>query len=72
MRELDLLLERFLASGLNSLQDQDLAPLERLLEQPDQDVLAWLTGATMPADAEARRIVDILRLAIEPQKHADE
>ncbi len=72
MRELDLLLEKFLASGLDSLQDRDLGGLERLLEQPDQDILAWLTGATRPADAEARRIVDLLRLTVEPRQHTDE
>ena len=72
MRELDLLLEKFLATGLKALEDQDLDRLERLLEQPDQDILAWLTGAARPADAEVLRIVEIVRLATGPQKHADE
>ncbi|GMQ76491.1 MAG: hypothetical protein BMS9Abin01_1771 [Gammaproteobacteria bacterium] len=61
MRELDLLLEIFLATGLQSLEYDDLVRLEKLLEQPDQDILVWLTGDPMPDDAEIRRIVDILR-----------
>ena len=61
MRELDLLLEKFLASGLQSLGNDDLDCLEKLLAQPDQDILAWLTAEPKPDDREIRRIVAILR-----------
>jgi antitoxin CptB len=61
MRELDLLLEKFLASGLQSLESDDLDCLEKLLAQPDQDILAWLTAEPKPDDREIRRIVAILR-----------
>lgn len=61
MRELDLLLEKFLATGLQSLEDDDLDRVEKLLVQPDQDILAWLTGDPKPDDADIRRIVEILR-----------
>ncbi len=61
MRELDLLLEKFLASGLQSLENGDLDCLEKLLAQPDQDILAWLTAEPKPDDREIRRIVAILR-----------
>ena len=60
MRELDLLFERFLARNFDALDDGQLQALERLLAEPDQDILAWLSqGATAP-DAH-RDIVDILR-----------
>ena len=61
MRELDLLLERFLATGLQSLGVVDLDRLEKLLAQPDQDILAWLTAEPKADDADIRRIVAILR-----------
>ena len=61
MRELDLLLEKFLATGLQSLEDDDLDRLEKLLEQPDQDILAWLTAEPKPDNADIRRIVELLR-----------
>ena len=64
MRELDLLLEKFLAAGLESLGDQDLERLENLLMQPDQDILAWLMRAREPEDTDIRRIVTILRSRI--------
>lgn len=61
MRELDLLLGKFLATGLQSLGNDDLRCLEKLLAQPDQDILAWLTAEPKPDDMEIRRIVAILR-----------
>lgn len=66
MRELDLLLQKFLASGLRSLGEDDLDRLERLLLEPDQDILAWLSRAGEPDDADMRAIVDIVRGQIEP------
>jgi antitoxin CptB len=72
MRELDLLLERFLLSGLTSLGDDDLDRLEDLLVQPDQDILAWLTSAAKPEDAETRHIVTTLRSRIFSCPNADD
>ena len=71
MRELDLLFEKFLLSGLTSLSNDDLDSLEQLLGQADQDILAWLTGATEPDDSEFCRIVTILRSKIDSQSNAD-
>jgi antitoxin CptB len=65
MRELDLLLETFLAAGLDSLDDSELDSLERLLEQPDQDILAWLTGEPPPKDAALGDIVAIAQERID-------
>ncbi len=48
MRELDLLLEKFLASDFDSLGEMELAALELLLNEPDQDILAWLTASREP------------------------
>jgi succinate dehydrogenase flavin-adding protein (antitoxin of CptAB toxin-antitoxin module) len=71
MRELDLLFEKFLLSGLTSLSNDDLDSLEQLLGQADQDILAWLTSATEPDDSEFCRIVTILRSKIDSQSNAD-
>jgi antitoxin CptB len=72
MRELDLLLQRFLVVGLASLEDDDLNRLEDLLVEPDQDILAWLTGAAEPDDADVRRIVEILRNRIHSRPSDDD
>lgn len=72
MRELDLLFERFLATGLDSLADADLDALETLLDQPDQDILAWLTGDPAPHEPGLRRIVAIARDRIGSEEHENE
>ena len=74
MRELDLLLEKFLATGLESLEHEDVDRLEALLTNPDQDILAWLSDASVPEDPELGRIVSLLRNRIESvsRRHTDE
>ncbi len=43
-REMDLLLGRFADAYIATLDDDGLAALEALLEVPDADLFAWLTG----------------------------
>ncbi len=44
MRELDLLIGRFAESRLASLTPDEMDQFEMLLDAPDPDMLAWLTG----------------------------
>jgi antitoxin CptB len=50
MRETDLLLGRFADAYIATLDDEELAAFEALLEVPDDELLAWLTGRA-PVDA---------------------
>jgi antitoxin CptB len=43
-REMDLLLGRFADAHIASLGDQDLADFEALMQVPDDDLFAWITG----------------------------
>jgi antitoxin CptB len=53
MREMDLIMGRFADSALAGLSDAELADFERLIELPDRDLLAWVTGeANVPADVD--------------------
>ena len=50
MREMDIILGKFADALLPTLDDVELAEFERLMEEPDRDVLMWLTGeAPTPA-----------------------
>ena len=60
MKELDVLLERFVRRGLDRLDKGELEALERLLEQPDQDILEWLTSTTTPPP-DLRTVVVLVR-----------
>jgi len=44
-RELDLILGRFADTHIANLDDHDLADFEALMEVPDPEVYAWITGA---------------------------
>jgi antitoxin CptB len=50
-REMDLLLGRFADAEIASLTDDEMAELERLIEIPDPDLYAALTGdKPLPAE----------------------
>jgi len=61
VRELDLLFGRYLSDGFERLPDTELAVFERLLEQPDLDLLEWLTGKSQAADDELRALCAHIR-----------
>src|SRR5205807_2049357 len=51
MREMDLILGRFADAALEQLTEAELAEFERLIDVPDRQLLAWVTGeAITPAD----------------------
>jgi len=50
-REMDLILGRFADAEIADLSDSDMAELERLIELPDPDLYAALTG-DKPLDPE--------------------
>lgn len=45
MREVDLLLGRYADAHVGDMSAADLARLEALLDIPDADLYAWLTGS---------------------------
>lgn len=47
-REMDLILGRFADAEIATLADDELAELEQLLEIPDQDFYAAVTGSQPP------------------------
>ncbi len=61
MKELDVLLERFASRAFDRLDDGELDELERLLGQPDQDILEWIASATTTPPSGMRRIVALIR-----------
>ena len=62
MKELDVLLERFVRRALDGLDDGDLEALEHLLEQPDPDILEWIVSSTAHAPHGMQCIVALIRL----------
>jgi antitoxin CptB len=50
MREMDLVMGRFADANLPAMSEPELDEFERLLDAPDPELLAWITGeAPVPA-----------------------
>lgn len=64
IRELDLLLWRFLEHGYDWLSHEDKRIFEYLLDQNDPDLLAWLMGNSDPLEENARRLVADIRATV--------
>lgn len=63
MKELDELLARFLEQGYEAAPPAARAAFERLLEAPDPELYALLTGRRDPADPELADVVARIRYA---------
>jgi len=51
MRETDLILGRFADFAIAQMSDAELTQFEQLMEVPDRELLAWVTGeAAVPPD----------------------
>jgi antitoxin CptB len=44
IREMDLIMGRFADENIDRLNENEVSELERLSEQPDQQLLGWFTG----------------------------
>ncbi len=62
MLELDLIFERFFMHAFDTLTDEQVTTFERLLEQTDPDLYAWLMGYETPTDKELFSFVAFIRL----------
>ena len=60
-REMDLILGRFADAEIAGLADDELAQLERLIEVPDPDLYAALTGNMAPAPDYANGLFDRIK-----------
>ncbi len=63
MRELDLLLEDFLATRYETLDEAQRRLFRELLTCPDQLLLEYLMGRLVPSDREVAALVRYIRSA---------
>ena len=62
MKELDVLLVRWIESAWADAGENRRLAFEWLLEQPDPDLADWLIGGSRPPDADQAALIDdILR-----------
>lgn len=61
MREMDILCTRFVEAVYDDLSEPEHAVLERLLDCPDQDILAWFHAGDGPDDPELAEMMHRMR-----------
>ena len=61
MREMDILMTRFLERGYAQLDELGQQAFERLLDAPDQDILVWLWSDALPDDPELAQLIVRMR-----------
>ena len=63
---MDILLQRFLERGYDTMSADERTDFERLLDLPDQDILAWLWGGEeeLPGDEGLAAVVRLIRRAV--------
>ena len=60
MREMDLIMGGFADAKVEQLSERELTEFERLIEVPDRDLLAWITGEeTVPPDFDSALFRDL-------------
>ena len=57
MREMDLIMGRFADATVGQLTPDELAEFEQLMEAPDRELLAWITGEAGRAAGLRHRVV---------------
>ena len=60
---MDLILDRFLTAAGDTLDEDEVRGLERLLDQSDRDLLDWVAGRSAPPDAVLAALVGRIRSA---------
>jgi antitoxin CptB len=67
MREMDLIMGGFADAKVAELSERELDEFERLIEVPDRDLLAWITGeAAVPADFDSALFRDLCAFHVSP------
>jgi antitoxin CptB len=60
MREMDLIMGGFADAKVEELSEHELTQLERLIDVPDRDLLAWITGEeAVPPDFDSALFRDL-------------
>jgi antitoxin CptB len=60
-READLIIGQFADAELQLFSEEELAQFEALLEQPDQDLYAWIIGQAAAPEAFDTPVLERLR-----------
>jgi antitoxin CptB len=67
MRELDAVLQAFLAESFDALSDGDKQRFEAILDLPDPELYGYIVRRDEPKDPDTLRLIARIRESIRPQ-----
>jgi antitoxin CptB len=69
IREMDLIMGRFADAWLAKLSEEDLREYERLIEVPDPELFAWITGVEdVPSSFDTALLAQLRAFHLEARK----
>ena len=71
IREMDLLLQRFVESRYNSLTETEKLAFAELLEQPDLDIMDWIMERAVPPTNSLKAVIQMIRDTNCPENAGD-
>ncbi|MGR8947358.1 MAG: FAD assembly factor SdhE [Gammaproteobacteria bacterium] len=67
LKELDVMLEKFLANGFDTISTEQQQHFSALLSEQDLDLLEWLTGKSEPVEPHYRALIESIQAASRPE-----
>jgi antitoxin CptB len=61
IREMDILLQRFIETQYDDLSSEEQKIFEQLLEETDMDIMAWVMEKAIPPSEEFAQIIQLIR-----------
>lgn len=61
IREMDILLQRFIETQYDDLSSEEQKTFEQLLEETDMDIMAWIMEKAIPPSEEFAQIIQLIR-----------
>jgi antitoxin CptB len=61
IKEMDLILQRFLEQSYPSLSPQQMVLFDQILDESDLDIMDWILGRSKPAYSEYEVLIDLFR-----------
>jgi len=60
IREMDILLQRFIETQYDDLSSEEQKIFEQLLEETDMDIMAWIMKKAIPPSEELKHIIQLI------------
>lgn len=61
IREMDLLLQRFVETRYDTLSDEQKSAFSELLEQADLDIMDWIMKRSIPPTNSLKTVIQLIR-----------